>query len=330
MKRPSFYSPDRAGNLYLPRYNLIQKEVQELRKEFKPVEDSEMIALFLIDPQVGFCIPGASLYVDGAEKDIERTCDFIYRNLERIDEILVSLDTHTVFQIHTPGFWVNDQNENPDPFTIITLENVKEKKWRPYAEWIPSELIESYLEQLEKSEKYILITWEYHTQKGSVDNAVVPMLYETLLFYSLMTGKEIKWVIKGESLWTENYSVLSPEIPNLYFKDGSLKIVGNFNETLMTDLMGFDRVYVAGEASSHCVKATLEDMLKSIQNKQKRVPDNFPGLAESKIYILEDCMSPVKPTQGSPDFPVIARKSLDKLKLAGMRVVKSTDEFERQ
>ncbi|MCM0758848.1 hypothetical protein M7775_09755 [Sporomusa sphaeroides DSM 2875] len=330
MKRPSFYSPDCAGNLYLPRYNLIQKEARELHKEFKPAEDSEMIALFLIDPQVGFCIPGASLYVDGAEKDIERICDFIYHNLERIDEILVSLDTHTVFQIHTPGFWVNDQNESPDPFTIITLENVKEKKWRPYAEWIPIELIESYLEQLEKSKKYILITWEYHTQKGSVDNAVVPMLYEMLFFYSLMSGKEIKWVIKGESPWTENYSVLSPEIPNLYFKDGSLKVVGNFDENLMTDLMGFDRIYVAGEASSHCVKATLEDMLKSIQHEQERVPDTCYGYKESKIYILEDCMSPVKPTPGSPDFPAIAEEALANFKLAGMKVVKSTDDFERQ
>ncbi|SMC45095.1 hypothetical protein [Sporomusa malonica] len=325
MRKPCFYSPNRAGDLYLPRYDIIQNEVRELRKEFKPVPKSEKIVLFLIDPQVGFCIPGASLYVDGAEKDIERTCDFIYRNLELIDEIRVSLDTHTVFQIHTPGFWINDQNENPDPFTMITLENIREKKWRPYAEWIPIELIESYLEQLEKSEKYILITWEYHTQKGSVDNAVVPMLYETLFFYSLMTGKEIKWVTKGESPWTENYSVLSPEVPNLYFKDGSMKSVGNFDENLMTDLISFDRIYVAGEALSHCVKATLEDMHKAIQKEKKRMPNNSLGFEESKIYILEDCMSPVQPTEGSPDFPAIAKEALEKFKLTGMRVVKSTD-----
>ncbi|WP_145097577.1 hypothetical protein [Sporomusa sp. KB1] len=192
METPSFYSPNRAGELYLPRYDIIQNEVRQLRKKCNLAFSSEKAVLFLVDPQVGFCIPGASLYVNGAEKDIERICDFIYRNLERIDEIRVSLDTHTVFQIHTPGFWVNDQNENPNPFSIIKLEDVKEKKWRPYTEWIPVELVESYLEQLETGEKYILITWEYHTQKGSVDNAVVPMLNEALFFYSLMTGKEIK------------------------------------------------------------------------------------------------------------------------------------------
>ncbi|CQR71919.1 hypothetical protein SOV_11420 [Sporomusa ovata DSM 2662] len=327
MQNPSCYSPNRAGELYLPRYDIIQNEVRQLRKKCNPAFSSEKTVLFLVDPQVGFCIPGASLYVNGAEKDIERICNFIYRNLERIDEIRVSLDTHTVFQIHTPGFWVNDQNENPNPFSIITLENVKEKKWRPYAEWITLELIESYLEQLETGEKYILITWEYHTQKGSVDNAVVPMLYEALFFYSLMTGKEIKWITKGESLWTENYSVLSPEVSKLYFKDGSLKIVGNFNEKLMTELMAFDRVYVAGEAASHCVKATLEDMLKVIKKDKLRMPNNSYDFEENKIYILEDCMSPVQPTAGSPDFPAIAKEALEKFKLAGMRVVKSTDLF---
>jgi nicotinamidase-related amidase len=327
VNRPSFYYPNGAGDLYLPRYALIQEEVRKLRKEFNTAVNREKIALFLIDPQVGFCTPGASLYVDGAEKDIEQICDFIYRNLEQIDEIWVSLDTHTVFQIHTPGFWVNDQNENPDPFTMITLENVKAKKWKPYAEWIPLELIESYLEQLEQSERYILITWEYHTQKGSVDNAVVPILYETLFFYSLMTGKEIKWFIKGESPWTENYSVFSPEVQNLYFKNGSMKIAGKFDEKLMIDLMGFDRLYVAGEALSHCVKATLEDMLTAIQEEKKRIPNKLLGFQESKVYILEDCMSSVQPTEGSPDFPAIAKEALKKFKLAGMKVVKSTDDL---
>ncbi|WP_145097580.1 hypothetical protein [Sporomusa sp. KB1] len=95
----------------------------------------------------------------------------------------------------------------------------------------------------------------------------------------------------------------------------------------MTELMEFDRVYVAGEAASHCVKATLEDMLKVIEKDKQRMPNNSYGFEENKIYILEDCMSPVQPTAGSPDFPAIAKEALENFKLTGMRVVTSTDRF---
>ena len=44
-------------------------------------------------------------------------------------------------------------------------------------------------------------------------------------------------------------------------------------------------VIIAGQAKSHCVAWTIDDLLKSI-----RMSDN--RLAE-KVYLLEDCMSPV-------------------------------------
>ena len=81
---------------------------------------------------------------------------------------------------------------------------------------------------------------------------------------------------------TENYSVLSPEVTELGGKS-----VGTFNAAFFKMLMEFDRVYVFGQAKSHCVLSTLRDMREHIAKTDR-------GLAK-KIYILEDAMSPVPP-----------------------------------
>ena len=83
-----------------------------------------------------------------------------------------------------------------------------------------------------------------------------------------------------------------------------------------------DRLLVAGEASSHCVKNTLEDLLRWIG-------DRDPALAR-KVYVLEDCMSavavrdPARPGELLADFTDSARTTLDRCRDAGMRVVRST------
>ena len=51
--------------------------------------------LLIIDPQNDFH-PGGSLAVNGANEDSERTADFIMANINKIDEIVVTLDTHHV------------------------------------------------------------------------------------------------------------------------------------------------------------------------------------------------------------------------------------------
>jgi nicotinamidase-related amidase len=51
------------------------------------------VTLLIIDPQVDFH-PGGSLAVAGADEDSKRIADFIDNNIDNIDEIYVTLDTH--------------------------------------------------------------------------------------------------------------------------------------------------------------------------------------------------------------------------------------------
>ena len=98
--------------------------------------------------------------------------------------------------------------------------------------------------------------------------------------------------------------------------------VGAFNERLFDTLTQHDRVFVFGQAKSHCVLSTLLDMRARIEKTDR-------ALAK-KIVVLADAMSPVPPPPISPlpdalNFPVIAERALEELAAFGMNVVTTRD-----
>jgi nicotinamidase-related amidase len=140
---------------------------------------------------------------------------------------------------------------------------------------------------------------------------------EAAIFHSLDRQRQTHFEIKGTHMLTEHYSVLSPEVQEL-----GGKAIGAFNEQLFKMLLEYDRVYVFGQAKSHCVRATLYDIRDHLQATD-------PGLTD-KIWILEDAMSPVPPPPLQPlppglDFPRLAEQAMADCRGAGMHVVQSTD-----
>jgi hypothetical protein len=91
------------------------------------------------------------------------------------------------------------------------------------------------------------------------------------------------------------------------------------NTLFVEKLIDNDVVIIAGQAASHCVKSTIEDMLGHIE----------PSLVR-KVYILRDCMSsvtvpdPARPGQFLFDFTPDAEEALNRFADAGMHVVEST------
>ena len=69
---------------------------------------------------------------------------------------------------------------------------------------------------------------------------------------------------------------------------------------------------VAGQAKSHCVAWTIDDLLEGEQR-----------LAE-RVYLLEDCSSPVV-VPGVVDYTEEADAAFERFAAAGMHVVRSTD-----
>lgn len=54
--------------------------------------------LLIVDPQMDFH-PGGSLAVEGANEDSARTASLILENINEIDEIYVTLDSHHVSRL---------------------------------------------------------------------------------------------------------------------------------------------------------------------------------------------------------------------------------------
>jgi nicotinamidase-related amidase len=315
MQTPDFYHPAQLTQLYLERAALVADAADAARAHLASAsQDHLRIAAFGIDCQVGFCLPGASLFVPGAVEDMERTISWFYNNIERITSLYLSLDTHAAFQIFHPAWWRDPHGRSPSPLTVITAQDQREGRWTPIAN--PSECLE-YCEQLEATGRYVLTIWPYHTLLGGASHALVPALMEAALFHAIARTSPTQLITKGEHPLTESYSVLAPEVRAL-----GGHAVGRFRQELFDALLSHDRVYVFGQASSHCVLSTLRDLRDHI-----RATD--PALMD-RIWILQDAMSPVPapPLDPLPDalnFPKIAAAALAEFAADGMRLAFTSD-----
>lgn len=316
---PSFFEPTRAGTIYIDRTSYIVEEAQRLRPQMKlgePANDKLRVLALGIDTQITFCNPDSSLFVPGAVEDSVRTAKWIFENVGKITKIAFSLDTHTLMQVFHPSSWVDRRGNHPQPFTVITSREVSEGKWIPTMRSMKfpnmQAAMTNYCHQLEATGKYALTIWPYHALLGTVGHAIEPILMEASLFHSALRQINPKFAIKGMGQYTENFSVFSPEV----MKIGAVE-VGRFDTELLNNMKGFDRIYVFGQAKSHCVLSSLLDLAKD------------PELVK-KIYILDDAMScvpppPLNPLPESLDFPKVTTQAFEKLRAAGMHIVKTTE-----
>jgi nicotinamidase-related amidase len=329
---PSHFNPDKVGEIWRVPYQERAEEAEKWAKEhhIKPgVKDAFRICLLLVDVQNTFCIPGFELYVGGrsgtgATDDNRRLGEFIYRHLGVITEICPTMDTHQAMQIFHSVFLINDKGEHPSPFTLISVEDVKQGKWKfnppvGYSLNIdePSALryLLHYTQKLEESGRYNLTIWPYHAMLGGIGHALVSSIEEAIFFHSVARYSKPDFQIKGNNPQTESYSVLGPEV----MEDPEGRVIAQKNIGFIQKLLQFEAVIIAGQAKSHCVAWTIDDLLGDILIRDKR-------LAE-KVYLLEDCTSPVV-VPGAIDYTDQADVAFRRFSEAGMRVVRSTDPIE--
>lgn len=317
MTLPKFYDPSLVGTLYMPRKGGIREAVKERKHDFKGDAAGNQTSILIIDAQADFCLPGGSLFVPGAVEDNIRLIEFLYRNIENIKYLDFTLDTHRYLQIFFPLFWRDPQGNHPEPYTVISYDDVVNGRWLPV---MAAKIVLEYLRQLESTGKYQLTIWEYHTDDGSVGGAVVPALTELTVYHSLLWESDPAFHRKGLREFSECYSAFGEEVKTVTVEERQ-STLGQHNDKLLASLLKREKLYIAGQAASHCVKATIEDLILYAREKL-----SDPGEFFSRCYILEDCMSPVPAIPGVVDFPKIAREALKGFAAAGMHVVKSTDE----
>jgi nicotinamidase-related amidase len=249
-------------------------------------------ALLIIDAQFDFCNPSGALFVPGSEEDNKRLANFMLSNVNEIDYMAATLDSHHINDIAHPSFWKDKDGKNPSPFIVITAQDVRDGKWNP--RFTPIDKVLNYLDELEKQGEYAHVIWPHHCLIGSKGHALDEVIFDAIKSYEV-TGKSCNFVTKGTHPLTEHFGAFRAQVP----------IAGipttDINMDLLKKLAEYQNVYLAGQAKSHCVANTLKQALQYA-----------PELAK-KFIILEDCMSNV------PGFENIADGIYDNAKKAGVR-----------
>lgn len=276
--------------------NEILKKARE--ENLTPATQNRERVLFLaIDVQQDFMDNGA-LGVPGAHGDVERMTRFIYDNMDKIANIAVSIDTHTPHQIFHPCWWIDENGNNPAPYTLITLADLDSGKWRPV---ISPRASRNYVEHLEKDGKKTLCIWTYHCIQGTFGCALENQFANMVYFHSVAKKSAVQRLVKGQDPLSEMYGIYRPEYDENNY----------INLEALNKLEEYDKVVIAGEAKSHCVLESIKQILDHYANR--------PEITK-KIYILEDCMSSIS---GFED--VTEQTFEDFRKTYHVNIVKSTD-----
>src|SRR5579871_78035 len=268
MDFPDFYHPERVGELYVPDADAAIAAGR--LADVSPSSEAQRTILLLVDMQVDFVHADGSLSVPGAVDDTRRVIEWIFRNLSRVTTIAASLDSHLPMSIFFPTWWIGEDGQHPKPYTVIRSEDVKSGRWKPLYE---VEWSMEYPETLEALAKKQLMIWPYHTLIGTPGHALTPALYEAIAFHAAVRRTQPVFLEKGTIPKTEYYSILEPEVKVPDDPRGSL------NDSFLNMLASYDRIYIAGEAKSHCVLETVASIMRYFSD-QPRVVDKFRVLQD--------------------------------------------------
>ena len=242
-----------------------------------------------------------SLPVAGAHADLLRLAGFIDRAGDALADLTLTFDSHHRYGIERPAFWRQADGDAVAPFTPITAQVVREGRFAPRAEGAAARVL-AYLDALEAAGRYTLMVWPAHCEIGSWGHGLHAAVGRACAAWEARSLRAARKVMKGTNPLTEHYSAIRAEVPDA--ADPSTQT----NEALLAALAEADTLLVAGQAGSHCVRATVQD-----------VADHFLrrlGRADlSNLVLLTDCMSPVA------GFEANQQAFLDEMRALGARLV---------
>ena len=235
--------------------------------------------LLVIDPQNDFLdIAGAALPVSGANADMQRLADWLQAHQHQVRSLTVTLDSHASVGVERTSFWQDAQGQPVAPFTLIAAADVQAGRYLPRHAPLRDEVLQ-YLQALEAGGQRQLVVWPVHCVLGTWGHNIHSGLAQAIANWEASSGTICHKVLKGQHPLTEQYSAFRAEVPRA--DDARTQL----NQGLLQALAapsGAETLLVAGEALSHCVAASVDDMLAHLPPERLR-----------HTVLLTDCMSPV-------------------------------------
>lgn len=330
---PSYYDSSQCGKLRKPNLDAAVEAGKEFARKNKIKSSANYsgpkITLAVIDMQIDFISPDVgNLCVPGAVADVDRLCRYIYNNVEIINDIDASLDSHYLFQPFHKMNWQAGPNpttrtsngklyqigDNPEPFTLINLSDLDKGIWLPTRR---PEKSRKMLSILENTHKKKLCIWPFHCILGTPGHAFDPSFMEAMFYHAACKNIQYNAAMKGMSSLSEHYGILQSEVQ--FPEDPNTQL----NVDILRRWEVADLVVYAGQAESHCVLETLNQVVSNFQNSGKNE-------LLAKMQVLRDCMSSVPDIKNDAGdvivpFKQIALNRFEEMKTFGVKFVNSTD-----
>jgi nicotinamidase-related amidase len=187
------------------------------------------------------------------------------------------------------------------PYTTITAAQVRSGQFTPRDGGARTRVL-AYLDALEARGRYTLMVWPEHCRIGTWGHLVHPAVQAACDRWESSRLRQVRHVLKGQNSWTEHYSAFEAEVPD----EGDART--QLNRELLSSLDPAGTLLVAGEAASHCVLASVRDLV-----------EHLPGGRPERMVLLTDCMSPVA------GFESQQQAFLERMAALGLQLRHSTD-----
>ena len=222
--------------------------------------------MYIIDPQNDFHGSG-SCAVSGADQDAERISEFIYSNMTSIDEIFVTLDSHHRMHIAHAIFWEDAKGKTPPLYTVITLQDVLDGRWKPRDATLLSHC-KFYLQELERKAKggmTALIIKPEHCLIGSKGHSVVRIINDALQDWATTRMRKVAYIFKGTNILTDTTSSMCADV--VIREDPST----DFDPDLVHRLNSSQHLVICGQSLSHGIHFTMRDLLTQWNGSRSRI-----------------------------------------------------------
>ena len=144
--------------------------------------------------------------------------------------------------------------------------------------------------------------------QGTQGHMLAAPISEAIAWHSAARQTQPRYIVKGLTERTEYYGIFGAEIPDPEDPQSGL------NTRLLEEFLHYDRIYIAGEAKSHCVLESERQLVSYLQASPNQL---------QKLYFLRDCTSSVK--HPTIDFDSLAESELDEMERLGVHMVLSSN-----
>jgi nicotinamidase/pyrazinamidase len=214
-----------------------------------------------IDWQYDFVNKKGSLSVPGADEDAKRVANLINRIGKKFTNMYFSLDSHQYNQVFFPTFFLDKNNQHPNPFTPISHQEIVDEVYRATKRSMQDWALE-YTKQLEDKGRYTLFLWPFHTIVGTEGWSLDVNIANAIKKWEVDNFRRVNFIVKGNNPYVENYSVFQAEV--IRPDDPNTQL----NSQIVNAIQEADEIVLTGEALSHCVAWSVTDLANNFSSDE--------------------------------------------------------------